>query len=364
MRRILPLVLLLSGGALPAQSFWDSQVRFGPQFVSYDIKAPVNERVSQVAFPMFVSVPVLPALTIDIGTAYASANHERIAVDSTGALVTISSALSGLTDTQLRAIYSLGQDRVVLTAGLNLPTGSATLKPDEFDAATRIGSDFLSFPVSGFGSGFGMTGGVAVAQPMGTWNVGAGASLRSAGEYEPFEDGSGTATSFKPGAEVRARIGADHPWGTGRVSLGLTFSKYGDDRANAAVYNTGDRFIGQVAVSNSLENGVDYSVVLWNLYRAAGTLIDQSVSPSGNITNAMVIFGVSAPANVRVEPSIETRLWSQQGANTSFSATLGTRLVVDRGTWAMVPGFGFTIGTLDAATLTGMRATLTVRVGG
>lgn len=368
MRRFLSVALLAFAAAhatpAAAQSFWDSQVRLGPQFYSYDIKSPINEKISQVAFPVFVAVPVMPSLTIDVGTAFAMATHRRQSVDGSGNPVTVESTLNGMTDTQLRANYTMGADLVVLTAGLNIPTGSATLKPEEFDAATRIGSDFLTFPVSGFGSGFGLTGGVAVARPFGAWNLGVGASLRHAGEYEPFQDAGGTATKFQPGAEIRARVGADHPFGTGRVSLGFTYSKFGDDRANAAVYNTGNRYVGQVAVSNSLANGTDYSIVVWNLYRSSGTLIDQSASPSGNITNAMLIFGVRGPADVTVEPSIETRLWTQQGSKTSFLSTFGMRFFANRGNWAIVPGFGFTIGSLEAATLSGFRSTLAVRLGG
>ena len=365
MRRVVPLALLLCGANLSAQTLpWDAQVRLGPQFFSYDIKAPINEKVSQVAFPLFVVVPVLPNLTVDVGTAFAMANHKRLTVDSAGNPTTVESNLSGPTDTQLRANYTLGQDLMVLTAGVNLPTGSATLQPAEFDAATRIGSDFLTFPVSGFGSGFGVTGGLAVARPLGMWNVGFGASMRHAGEYEPFSDGAGTTTKFQPGPEYRARLGVDHPFGTGRISVGFTYSKFGDDRANAAVYNTGDRYIGQVAVSNTMENGVDYSFVVWNLFRTSGTLIDQSASPSGNITNAMLLFGVRAPADVMVEPSVETRVWTQQGSQTSYLGTFGLRLVVNRGSWAAVPGFGFSVGTLEAATVTGFRSTLAVRIGG
>ena len=80
MRRSLPLALLFaaaSAAPLHAQSFWNSQVRTGPQFYSYDIKAPFNEKISQVAFPVFFVVPVLPQLTVDIGTAFATVNHQR-----------------------------------------------------------------------------------------------------------------------------------------------------------------------------------------------------------------------------------------------------------------------------------------------
>lgn len=363
-RRFIPAALILSAGALPAQSFRESSVRLGPQFYSYSIKTPINEKVSQVAFPLFVLVPVLRGLTVDVGTSYATAHHERQVPDSTGSGFTVKeSDLSGLTDTQIRANYTLGADFVVLTAGLNLPTGSATVSPAELDAATRIGSDFLSFPISGFGSGLGMTGGIAVARPAGAWNLGFAASMRRASEFEPFKDAAGVATKFQPGAEVRTRIGVDHPFGTGRISVGLTYSKYGDDKANATTFNTGDRYIGQVAVSSSLKNGVDYSVVVWNLYRSAGTLINESASPSANITNAMMVFGVRGPADIAIEPSVETRVFTQQGARTSFLANLGLRFFINRGSWAVVPGFGFSLGQLETATVTGFRSTLAVRVG-
>ena len=364
MRRLLPVALLLSAGALHAQSFWDSSLRLAPQFYSYDIKAPVNEKIAETAFPLFVVVPVLPALSIDVGTAYAMAHLEHRTLTGTTTSTT-TSELSGLTDTQIRANYTFGQDFVVLTAGVNVPTGSATVESNELEAATRIGSDFLTFPISGFGSGFGMTGGVAVAQPIGPWNFGFGASLRHSSEYTPFRDATGVETKFTPGPEYRARLGADHAFGTGRVSLGLTFSKFGDDKANASTFNTGDRYVAQMAINNSLTNRVDYSVVLWNLYRTSGTLIDgTSKSPSGNITNAMVTFGVRGPADIGVEPSMETRLWTQEGSKTSFLGTLGMRFYVNRGNWAIVPGFGFTVGSMESSTLSGLRSSLGIRIGG
>lgn len=363
-RLLLPAALLLSASALPAQSIWNSQVRFGPQFYSYEIKTPLNEKVSQIAMPFFVVVPVLPAFTIDVGTSYAMVTHESQSLDTTGATVTSTSELSGLTDTQIRANYTIGADLLVLTAGLNLPTGSATLDPGEIAAATRIGSDFLTFPISGFGSGMSMTGGIAVARPLGSWNWGFGASIRQASEYEPFKDAAGTATKFTPGPEYRARMGVDHPFGSGRIALGLTYSKFGDDKANAITYNTGDRYIVQGSVSNALASGVDYSVSVWNLYRTSGSLIDGSSLPWGNISNASLLFGVRGPGDVSFEPNIETRLWMQENATTSFLGTLGMRMTVNRGGWAVVPGFGFSFGTMESATVTGLRGTLAVRLGG
>ena len=361
--RVLASALILGAAPLSAQSIWESQLRLGPQYVGYSFSTPLNEKISQFAVPIFAAVPVLPALTVDVGTAFASTHFERRGVDASGNPVTTESDLSGLTDTQVRAIYTIGQDFLVLTAGVNVPTGSATVAPNELAAATVIGSDFLSFPVSGFGSGLGFTGGFAVARPLGSWNWGFGASMRYAGEYEPFEDALGNATKFQPGPEYRVRTGIDHPYGTGRISFGVTYSQFGDDKANATSYNTGNRYIGTFSMTNSLANGTDWAFTLWNLFRSNGTLIDQSTSPSANITNAALSFGVRGPADLVLEPALETRVRTEQGAGTSFLGTLGSRLVINRGGWAVVPGFGFSVGTMESATLTGWRGTLALRLG-
>lgn len=355
MRRLSLLLLVASAVSARAQSFWDSSVRLAPAFHSYTIQAPFNEKNTEVSFPVYVMVPVVSALTMDVGTAYAMARVENT-------LNGASSEMNGITDTQVRANYSFGQDFLVLTAGVNIPTGSATVDATELAAATRVGSDFLTFPISGFGSGLGFTGGVAMAQPMGSWNVGFGASVRQSSEYEPFRDQTGVATKYQPGPEYRARVGLDRPFGTGRMSFGFTFSKFGDDKSNAVTFNSGDRYIGQFAINNALTDAVEYSVVVWNLYRTSGTLINSSPSPSGNITNGMLTFGVRA-GSIGVEPSIETRLWTQEGSKTSYLGTFGMRLFVDRGAWALVPGFGFSLGSMEAATLNGYRATLGLRFG-
>src|SRR5205085_8080573 len=102
-----------------------------------------------------------------------------------------------------------------------------TANIEEQLAAFRIGNDFLAFPISNMGTGFGATGGVAIARPLGTWNLGAGGSVRRSSSYEPFIADGGARPHFQPGNEYRVRAGADHPFGTGRVTIGLTFSKFG-----------------------------------------------------------------------------------------------------------------------------------------
>src|SRR4051812_13130746 len=125
MRRLIAWSLLVAGaGSLHAQSIWDSSIRSGPQFFSYQIKTPLTDKLTEMAVPIFVAVPVTSHFTLDIGTAYASTRLEHQSRDSANNVVSTVSELNGLTDTQLRGNYSLAGDMVVVTGGVNLPTGS------------------------------------------------------------------------------------------------------------------------------------------------------------------------------------------------------------------------------------------------
>jgi hypothetical protein len=285
-------------------------------------------------------------------------------VESPGAAT---SSLSGLTDTQLRATYTVGTDFLVLTAGVNLPTGQTEAGPAEQAAATRIASDFLLFPINGFGTGIGGTGGIAMAHPLGAWNLGAGVAVRHSASYNPFQDASGTALRFQPGDEYRARVGLDHPFGTGRVSLGLTYSKFGDDEANNFAYNTGDRYIAQGSITNSVGKA-SLALAGWDMYRAAGNLADGSASPSENIVNGGISMGFPMSANTVLQPSIEGRLSTLQGEPTSYMGTVGLRANWNLGFYALTPFVGYSVGQIGDnagnSTLSGFRATLAIRFGG
>src|SRR5688500_7320231 len=100
LRRPLPRAALVAGAALlaaapaGAQALWAPAVRVGPQFVSYDIKEPVNKTISQFALPIAVAFQVSERFTVDLAGAYATSRVEA---------GTRSSEITGLTDTQLRA---------------------------------------------------------------------------------------------------------------------------------------------------------------------------------------------------------------------------------------------------------------------
>ena len=365
MRRFIAFLALLGllatvAAPLAAQSIFDTNLRAAPQYLQYQIKTPVNETISEFTTPVFVVIPITPALTMDVGTAFAWAR-----VQPNGAGTEPTSSISGLTDTQVRANLSLGTDFVVLTAGLNIPTGRETARKDEQLAAFRIGNDFLAFPISNMGTGFGATGGIALARPIGSWNLGIGGSLRQSASYKPVVDNTGARPRFQPGNEYRARIGLDHPYGTGRFAVGLTYAKYGNDEIGGSIYNTGDRFISQIGINNSF-GGVNVLVSAWNLYRRSGTIFTGDRTGPENIANVLLGVGFRA-ASGTIEPSLELRNWTQENLSASMLGTIGLRYSVEAAGLSITPSAGYTFGRLAAvgeiADLNGVRAALAIRVG-
>lgn len=316
MRRYAPLATLAALTATTAiarpshaQSLLDASARGGVVFSSYHLGAPLGKTISELAVPLTVTVPVADRLDVEIGTAWASS------------VVTVGGArstLSGLTDTQLRANYSLAGDAVVLTAGLNLPTGRSTVTEDEILAAGQIGSDFFAFPVSSLGTGFGGTGGIAAARTVGSWNVGAGLSLRYSGAYEPFRLTGEPAIHYQPGNEYRFRVGGDRPLLDGRLALGLSYSTFGHDVSGPYTYSTGDRYVLQGAYSRTAA-GVDWMVRGWNLLRTYGQTV-AGPAPWENIADLSVSGAVHPTLGLTLEPSLEVRAWSRDAGRRGLFA--------------------------------------------
>jgi hypothetical protein len=353
-----------------AQSILVAEYRTAPQWTQYRFDAPVDVTVSELAIPLYVSVPVGTRASFDIGTAYARSQVRSDAERS---------EIAGLTDVQLRAQYTLGSDRVVLTGGVNLPTGNETVSADQLAAATLIGSDFLDFPVSSMGTGLAITGGAAIAYPVGAWNVGAGASMRRSRAYEPF-DVPGESFRYQPGNEVRLRLGVDRPVAEGRVAFGATYAAFGRDDAGGSAYNTGDRVIALGELTGRLGEH-DYTIAAYNLFRAPGSYASGDRAGRENIANLFLSLGVHALGTI-VEPSLELRHWLQNvydlgdsvgpaRSHRSRLATIGLRARLEAGGLELFPSGGYTalgrLATTDdaglpvEARLSGFHLALTVR---
>jgi hypothetical protein len=110
---------------------------------------------------------------------------------------------------RLRVVGRVRDEAVLVTAGLNLPSGMARLTPDGVDAL-RVGAA----PMLGLGSppatsGAGGTLGVVLARSIKGWAVAVGSSYEQRGRFQPVAARllGTTPESFTPGGAVRATLG-------------------------------------------------------------------------------------------------------------------------------------------------------------
>jgi hypothetical protein len=342
--------------SLEGQAIERMGVLVAPHFTQYTIGSGAAERtISQVAVPFMVTMPFTDRFSMDVTTAFASSQLK------TGS--TVDSEISGLTDTQVRANFQLAGDLIVITAGLNIPTGQYTVADDQAEAAGQIGNDFLNYPISSMGNGLAGTGGVAFARALGSWNVGGGVSVRKSTEFSAFRV-SNAEFRFTPADEYRLNVGVDRPVGDGQLQFGLSFSAFGEDIADTTSYSTGDRLILSGAWSFPVRST---SVFLsgWNLYRLEGQQLGGD-APHENVLN--LAGGVSFSAReVLIQPNLEMRLWQVGGVKAGNLINTGVRLRFGVANFGFYPSVGYSIGKLyslqdgSSDDVTGLKGSLTIR---
>lgn len=347
--------------AAGAQGFSESTLRAAPQFVSYGIGSSGSKTtVSEFVIPIAFTMPIRERLTFDIATAFANSS-----VDADGAG---KSTISGLTDTQVRFNYTFGSDAVVVTAGLNLPSGQYEVEEDKIAAAGQIGNDFLAFPVSSFGSGMAITTGVAAARPLGDWNLAVGGSIRKSTEFGAYDIDDVT-LRFEPATEMRLRAGVDRFALGGRVLFGLMYSIFGDDSCEGCesgtsrtTYSTGNRLTAQAALDVPV-GGKQLFVSGWMLQRGEGKTV-AGTAPPETILNAQAALGLDI-GTYFLEPNVEIRRYSIDGESAGSLMYIGARTQFDAGSYRISPSIGFSTGSIgvESLDLTGFRIGATISAG-
>src|SRR5665213_1258705 len=180
-RHFLPLALLLSAAIpLAAQDPSNTADIVDTQFVSYQLGSGAGARtISQPGIPIAIIVRFSDRFNIDLSTNYANSQVKTPGIAS--------SAITGLTDTQLRGNVTLGDNAAIVTLGVNLPSGQYKVPDGEQVAAGQIGNDFLIYPVTSMGNGLAVTGGIGFAWPLGAWNLGVGTSFRYSTAFDAYQ---------------------------------------------------------------------------------------------------------------------------------------------------------------------------------
>lgn len=288
----------------------------GVQFRSYQFgSGAVYDKITQFAIPIAVAIPVTSKFAVDIGSYYASTS----ATPAGAAKQT----LSGLTDAQVRGAYVFS-DALVATLMLNLPTGTK-FDSAQAQAAGASASNWLLFPVNSYANGFSATAGVAGTRHAGAWNLGVALSGRLNSSFKPV---TGDSLSYKPGFEGRIRVGADRLIGQARLTLGLTFSTYGDDAFGAGAgaqqrYSPGKRFIGEASFTTPGLGGM-VTAYAWDYFRAAGDTAGISTGNRENILTAGASHRIALGQKTSLESVAEARILSQQGGGSGVLVGIGT----------------------------------------
>jgi hypothetical protein len=303
-----------------------------------------GSHVRQIAFPVAVAVPLGRRASLDIGTYYASTS-----VKSGGE----TSTFSGLTDTQLKLSYVLGNDALVASLMVNLPTGEKTTTSEKFGIGAAASSAFLLFPVNSYGTGTSITPGLAGATTVGSWNLGLAASVRWSAKYQPFNDTDLEDARYKPGVETRIRLGADRLMGRSRFTIGGTYSTFANDQLNGGgfgtgTYDPGNRFLIDASLLTPIANG-NVSFYAWDYHRSISNSTD-----SGSVGGKENIFSVGAAGsfpigrNTSLEPVADTRFWSpESGSGTLFGFGTGVRFALGN-SFTLVPAAKLEFGSIKA----------------
>ncbi len=320
------LALALAAGPLGAQApvYESARGSGGVEQRGYTFGSGIElKQASQLSLPLAAGVPLGGRTFVDITASYAATT--LTAQDGTR------QEIVGLTDTQLRAAYSLSS-AVTLSAGLNLPSGVSQIATDQLSVVRSAAQNFLPFPVSSYGAGFGAAGGVVVVRRVGEWNVGVAGSARYISAYRPFSDSGG---SYAPGPEAKIRVGFERLLGE-RTSItgGLTYTTFGTDEFTGVptfVYRSGDRFIAELALARQWADGTQASAFAWSYWRSAADSAGAAVTQAGErIVHGGIAVSRRIAARAEAGGAVEARSWSalapSHGTMVGLRANLSYRI--------------------------------------
>jgi hypothetical protein len=312
------------------------------------------KRLRQFTAPVGL-VASLGRFTFDLGTTWASTQLLR--PDGSR------HSVSHVTDTQARGSYVFGRDAVVATVVLNLPTGPNNASVRDYSVIGAVSPSFLGFPVASYANGFSATGGLAGAIEAGDWSLGLAGSLRVSSRFTPYVDAAGP-IEYKPGLEGRIRGGADGLIGGSRLSLGVTYSTFGDDQLGVSggtgrgQYRPGPRWLVEAGLVVPVGN-TTLGLYAWNFHRTAGDTTGSSTGNRENLAAGEISLSVPVSSWLAIEPMAMGRVSTPEsghGKMGGVGATLRFRL---NDAVSLTPAARY-----DAGTVTGANGAKTSLHGG
>jgi hypothetical protein len=190
------------------------------------------QRASQFSVPVTAAVPLGRAWTLDVTSVYATGAVRYDAPYLGGLRRTATARLAGFSDLRTRLTGRLLDDRVVVTAGLNAPTGRTRLDSAQLAATRVFAAPGLGLAPPPIGAGPSGTLGLLAARTVRQWALAAGASYEHRGTYAPVSAivAGVRALDFLPGDVLRFSLGGDGLVGRSRLNASVALDLFARDR--------------------------------------------------------------------------------------------------------------------------------------
>jgi len=237
--------VLLATLALAAASVASAQVNllpstawgFAPIVSGWHFTTPLVtpggkvQDAAQAAVPFQVRVTA-GSWSFDVTGAYAAGAVHTASVGSDSSDDV--ALLAGPTDIKVRMSGPIISDRLLVLAGVNLPTGTTRLDADQLSVLQTVGAPGLGLPVPSYGAGTGGTLGLIDVVEAAGWTLALGGSVEKRTEYTPIAlavsaDGGGD-THLTPGMAAHLTVGADRLVGASRLNVLVLTDMYGTDK--------------------------------------------------------------------------------------------------------------------------------------
>ncbi len=185
--------------------------------------------VSQFSMPVTTAMSFGNDWRVDLTALYATSTVQYR--NAGNAADRRTATLSGVSDVRIRATGTIVQDVLVLTTGINVPTGRTSLTGSEFAVLRIMASPSLGLGSTPVGAGASGTMGLVLARRVGAWTTALGGSYEYRGEYQPVAALQAGAPSidFQPGGVMRASFTGDRTVGAHRLGVAMAVDVFAND---------------------------------------------------------------------------------------------------------------------------------------
>ncbi len=249
---LLPFIFLGLNSSALGQNFEPAAARAGlltvlPVYGSWSADA-LN--ISQFSTVVVMEYPLSRTLAVSL----------HAGESNTGGDVT---DVNGFTDTQFGLSYRVEPANILLTMGINAPTGKRSLTQDEFGTDTLVSKEVFGFRIPRYGQGLNVHPAAVWAIPLtNQFVIGIGGGFQYMGSYTPLQNYG----DYDPGDEWMLSGGVELSLDeVSRLSADVIFSTYGKDKFEGMdVYQAGDK----ISMTLGYQRYFDYDeLVLLTRYR-------------------------------------------------------------------------------------------------